>query len=186
MGSFASLRGRHRRGNPSCCAWSRTSRTGLTNRCTPPKRLGGNPLEARLRRCRWVTVRELVPTSQARLYPPLCAAAEAMSAGRGDMHIRVIWVLPGGGQQRASVARARMGCLTARVPVHSWACSLVVWGGDHRSPRPRHCSIAAPLRLAEVRPAPARLDPRCSRVTRVMDHDRSGACPSASAAARVG
>jgi hypothetical protein len=61
------------------------------------KACGGNLLEARLRRCRWVTVRELVPTSQARLYPPLCAAAEAMSAGRGDMHIRVIWVLPGGG-----------------------------------------------------------------------------------------
>src|SRR6266566_6378901 len=70
MGSFARLRRRHRRGNPSCCAWSRTSRTGLTNRCTPPKRVGGNPLEARLRRYRWVTVRELVPTSQARLYPP--------------------------------------------------------------------------------------------------------------------
>ena len=114
MGSFARLRRRHRRGNPSCCAWSRTSRTGLTNRCTPPKRVGGNPLEARLRRYRWVTVRELVPTSQARLYPPLCAAAEAMSADRGDMHIRVIWVLPGGGQQCTSVARARIGRLTVR------------------------------------------------------------------------
>ncbi len=41
-------------------------------------------------------------------------------------------------------------------------------------------------RLAEVQPAPARLDPRCSRGTRVMDHDRWGVCPSASAAARVG
>jgi hypothetical protein len=55
-----------------------------------------------------------------------------MSADRGDMHIRVIWVLPGGGQQCTSVARARIGCLTARVPMHRWACSLVVWGGNYR------------------------------------------------------
>jgi hypothetical protein len=150
------------------------------------KACGGNLLEARLRRCRWVTVRELVPTSQARLYPPLCAAAEAMSADRGDMHIKVIWVLPGGGQQRASVARARIGCLTARVPVHRWACSVVVWGGSHRlvaAAALHYCGVVA---LAEVQPAPARLDPRCSRGTRVMDHDRSGVCPSASAVARVG
>jgi hypothetical protein len=152
MGSFASLRRRHRRGNPNCCAWSRTSRTGLTNRCTPPKRLGGNPLEARLRRCRWVTVRELVPTSQARLYPPLCAVAEAMSAGRGDMQGRVIWVRPAVRQRRLcpngvfdrARACAQMGMLAR--------------GVGRRSPArrgPGHCSSAASLRLAEVRPAPA-------------------------------
>jgi hypothetical protein len=50
-----------------------------------------------------------------------------MSADRGDMRIGVIWVLPGGGEQCISVAGARIGCLTARVPVHRWACSLVVW-----------------------------------------------------------
>jgi hypothetical protein len=50
----------------------------------------------------------------ARSDPPVCAAAEAMSADRGDMHIRVFWVLPGGGQQCTSVARARIGRLTVR------------------------------------------------------------------------
>jgi hypothetical protein len=62
----------------------------------------------------------------------LCAAVEAMSADGGDMHIRVIWVLPGGGQQCTSAAGARISCLTVRVPVHRWACPLVLWGGNHR------------------------------------------------------
>jgi hypothetical protein len=76
-----------------------------------------------------------------------------MSAGCGDMHIRVIWVLPGGGQQCTSVAAARIGCLAARVPVGRWACPLVVWGGNHRPSRLRHGSVVVSLRLAEVQPA---------------------------------
>jgi hypothetical protein len=39
--------------------------------------LGVIPCEARLRRCRWVTVREFMPTSQARLYPALASLFRA-------------------------------------------------------------------------------------------------------------
>jgi hypothetical protein len=42
---------------------------------------------------------------------PTCRYArqrKAMSADRGDVYIRVIWVLPGGGQQCTSVARAQL------------------------------------------------------------------------------
>lgn len=76
----------------------------------------------------------------------LCAAAEAMSAGCGDLHVGVIWVLPGGGQQCTSVARARIGWLAACVPGRRWACSLVVWGSNHR-PAPaaawQYCGVVA-------------------------------------------
>jgi len=37
---------------------------------------------------------------------PLCAAAEAMSAVRGDMRIGVIWVLPGGGARGVRCAES--------------------------------------------------------------------------------
>jgi hypothetical protein len=63
---------------------------------------------------------------------PLCAVAEAMSADRGDMHIRVIWVLPGGGQQCTSLARARIGCLTARA--YAQMGMLARRAGDNHRP----------------------------------------------------
>jgi hypothetical protein len=38
----------------------------------------------------------------------------------------VIWVLPGGGQRCTRLGRAELRGLTARMPMHRWACSLVV------------------------------------------------------------
>ena len=121
-----------------------------------------------------------------RTEPPICAAAEAMSADRGDMPIGVIWVLSAGPtvHRRRSPPdwvfdRARV---CAQMGVLARGVGVAITGRS----RPWHGSVVASLRLAGVQPALARLDPWCSRGTRVLDHDRSGVCPSASAAARVG
>jgi hypothetical protein len=77
------------------------------------------------------------------------------SADRGDMHIRVIWLLLGGGQQCTSVARARIGWFDR---VRAYAQMGMLAGRVGRTitgpAGPRHRSIAAVLRLAEVQPAP--------------------------------
>lgn len=69
-----------------------------------------------------------------------------MSADRGDMPMRVIWVLLGGGLQCTSVARGRIGWLAVRAPVHRRACSLVVWGSNHRpvaAAARQYCGVVA-------------------------------------------
>jgi hypothetical protein len=71
-------------------------------------------------------------------YPPICAAVEATSAHRGDMHIRVICV---GRAVNSSpmLGGAELSVLTTRMPMHWWAYSLVVMrlglhpGGHGRS-----------------------------------------------------
>jgi len=62
-----------------------------------------------------------------------------MSAGCGDMHIGVIWVLPGGVNSAPGSLLPELG-VWPRVPVQRWACPLVVWGGNNRPSRPRHGS----------------------------------------------
>jgi hypothetical protein len=59
----------------------------------------------------------------------LCAAAEAMSADRGDMHMGVIW---GAGGRRSTVHQRRSCPDWVFDRVRAYAqVGVVVWGGDH-------------------------------------------------------
>jgi hypothetical protein len=68
----------------------------------------------------------------ARSDPPVCAAAEAMSAGCGDMHIRVFWVLPGGVNSAPGSLLPELGvwpraCLWADGRAR-WSCGAAITG----------------------------------------------------------
>jgi hypothetical protein len=72
------------------------------------------------------------PRRSERAVPRLCAAAEAMSAGCGDMHIGVIWVLPGGVNSAPGSLLPELGvwpraCL-CRDGRARWSCGAAITG----------------------------------------------------------